>query len=115
MLMLKWWCWVWYTWTSKCLTKLFFHKKKINNLTSKNYQLQILDYILYQWGLLSVNGYSSIPQSNPLLSFRSVAQKGPTTEEKVDSISATLETYEAKISGLGKFLAYFNIPKITIR
>ncbi len=33
---------------------------------------------------------------------RSIAEKGPTTEEKVMAIEASLATYEAKISGLGK-------------
>jgi hypothetical protein len=33
---------------------------------------------------------------------RSIAEKGPTTEEKVLAIEASLATYEAKISGLGR-------------
>ena len=36
--------------------------------------------------------------------FRSIAEKGPSTEEKVASIEASLSTYEAKIQGLGKCL-----------
>ena len=36
-----------------------------------------------------------------VLMFRSIAEKGPSTEEKVASIEATMATYEAKISGLG--------------
>ena len=34
--------------------------------------------------------------------LRSIAEKGPTTEEKVLAIEASLATYEAKISGLGR-------------
>ena len=34
--------------------------------------------------------------------YRSIAEKGPTTEEKVLAIEASLATYEAKISGLGR-------------
>jgi hypothetical protein len=36
------------------------------------------------------------------MNCRSIAEKGPTTEEKVMAIEASLATYEAKISGLGK-------------
>ena len=42
------------------------------------------------------------PKSLTICLFRSIAEKGPTTEEKVLAIEASLATYEAKISGLGR-------------
>ncbi|XP_023325625.1 uncharacterized protein LOC111699245 [Eurytemora carolleeae] len=39
-------------------------------------------------------------ESNPGPPRRSIAEKGPSTEEKVASIEASLSTYEAKIQGL---------------
>ena len=39
--------------------------------------------------------------------IRSIAEKGPSTEEKVAFIEASLATYEAKIQGLGDYFCKF--------